>query len=66
MAFESKFISLNEYIPIGNPDVSNFKLNIQKIDFDKDNDILVQNEWISVDPYMRARMTEKKKLHSSF
>jgi len=66
MAFESKFISLNEYIPIGNPDVSNFKLNIQKIDFDKDNDILVQNEWISVDPYMRARMTEKKNYIAPF
>ena len=60
MSTTSKFISLKEYIPAGNPKLSNFSLNASEINLENSNDVLVKNEWISVDPYMRARMTERK------
>ncbi len=60
MAITSKFISLKEYIPAGNPELSHFSLNASEINLENSNDVLVMNEWISVDPYMRARMTERK------
>ena len=60
MSINSKFISLKEYIPLGSPTLSNFSLNTKKIHLENDDDVLVKNEWISVDPYMRARMTERK------
>ena len=56
----SKFIALKEYIPSGTPLISQFELKSKEINLDEQNNILVQNLWISVDPYMRARMTEKK------
>ena len=60
MPITSKFISLKEYIPAGNPKLSHFSLNACVINLENSNDVLVKNEWISVDPYMRARMTERK------
>ena len=60
MPITSKFISLKEYIPAGNPKLSHFSLNASEISLENSNDVLVKNEWISVDPYMRARMTERK------
>ena len=60
MTINSKFISLKEYIPLGSPTLSNFSLNTKKIHLENNDDVLVKNEWISVDPYMRARMTERK------
>ena len=60
MTINSKFISLKEYIPLGSPTLSHFSLNTKKINLENDDDVLVKNEWISVDPYMRARMTERK------
>ena len=60
MSTTSKFISLKEYIPAGNPKLSHFALNTREINLENSNDVLVKNEWISVDPYMRARMTERK------
>jgi len=60
MSIISKFISLKEYIPAGNPKLSHFSLKTTKINLEDNNDVLVRNEWISVDPYMRARMTERK------
>ena len=60
MSITSKFISLKEYIPAGNPELSHFSLNASEINLVNSNDVLVKNEWISVDPYMRARMTERK------
>ena len=62
----SKYISLKEYIPTGNPDLSNFELKEEEIKIDQINNVLVKNEWISVDPYMRARMTEKKNYKPPF
>jgi len=62
----SKYIALNEYIPSGNPQLSHFDIREEKINIDDNNDVLVKNEWISVDPYMRARMTEKKNYKPPF
>ena len=60
MSTTSKFISLKEYIPAGNPKLSHFSLNASEINLENSNDVLVKNVWISVDPYMRTRMTERK------
>ena len=66
MAQISKFISLKEYIPFGNPKLDNFELKEKEITLDNNNNVLVKNDWISVDPYMRARMTEKKNYKPPF
>ena len=66
MSTTSKFISLKEYIPAGNPELSHFSLNASEINLENSNDVLVKNEWISVDPYMRARMTTRKNYKSPF
>jgi len=60
MSSLSKYISLKEYIPSGTPLISNFELKSKEISLINSNDVLVENIWVSVDPYMRARMTEKK------
>ena len=56
----SKYVALKEYIPSGNPKLSHFEIREEKINIDDKKNVLVKNEWISVDPYMRARMTERK------
>ena len=66
MKVSSKFISLKEYIPLGKPSLSNFELNEKSLDFKNLDDVLVSNSWISVDPYMRARMTERKNYKPPF
>lgn len=60
MSITSKFISLKEYISAGSPKLSHFSLKTSEINLKNNNDVLIKNEWISVDPYMRARMTERK------
>ena len=60
MSITSKFISLKEYVPTGSPKLSHFTLNTKEINLENNDKILVKNEWLSVDPYMRARMTERK------
>ena len=60
MKLISKNIVLKKYIPSGTPEPDNFKIKEIEIDIEKDNQIIVKNEWISVDPYMRARMTTRK------
>ena len=60
MKINSQYIALKDYIPMGKPKLSHFELKEKEISLDKINDVLIQNKWISVDPYMRARMTEKK------
>ena len=60
MTLISKFIALKNYIPAGQPNLSDFTINTEKINLENNNQVLVANEWISVDPYMRARMTERK------
>ena len=60
MSIISKYISLKKYIPSGNPNNEDFSLNTKELKLEKNNQILVKNDWISVDPYMRARMTTRK------
>ena len=62
----SKYISLKEYVPAGLPEISNFELKTKEIKLVENNDVMIKNKWISVDPYMRARMTEKKNYKEPF
>ncbi len=66
MTVTSKYIALKEYIPEGNPSLSQFTVKEENIELDKTKNILVKNDWISVDPYMRARMTERKNYKEPF
>ena len=66
MSLISKFITLKEYIPSGNPELSHFETKEENISIDNIKNVCVQNEWISVDPYMRARMTERKNYKPPF
>jgi hypothetical protein len=60
MSVISKYIALKNYIPSGNPNIDDFSLKTKELKLEKNNQVLVKNEWISVDPYMRARMTTRK------
>ena len=62
----SKYISLKKYVPAGMPEISNFELKTSPIDLKNQKEVMILNEWISVDPYMRARMTEKKNYKEPF
>ena len=66
MTIISKYIALKEYIPTGKPELVHFEVKENEINFNANENILVQNEWISVDPYMRARMTERKNYKPPF
>ena len=66
MPLISKFISLKNYIPAGQPNLSDFSISTEEINLENNNQVLVANEWISVDPYMRARMTERKNYKPPF
>ena len=46
--------------PIGLPGPDSFKLVEKPLAEPKSGQLLVRNQWISVDPYMRGRMSEKK------
>jgi NADPH-dependent curcumin reductase CurA len=46
--------------PVGMPTNKNFKLVEVQIPEPRDGEFLVRNIWMSVDPYMRGRMTERK------
>ena len=66
MSIESKYVALKEYIPMGKPSLSHFDLKSETISLKNDDEVLVTNKWISVDPYMRARMTERKNYKPPF
>ena len=66
MTEQSRYIALKEYIPLGKPNISQFELKENTISLDNDDDVMVLNQWISVDPYMRARMTERKNYKPPF
>ena len=61
-----KFVALKKYIPSGMPQNTDFEIKSKEISIDKKKNILVSNLWISVDPYMRARMTERKNYKPPF
>ena len=62
----SKYVALKKYIPSGDPQLSDFEIREEKININNINNVLVKNEWVSVDPYMRARMTERKNYKPPF
>ena len=66
MSINSKFVTLKNYIPIGIPKEEDFEIKEVKISISEQNEVLVNNIWLSVDPYMRARMTEKKNYKPPF
>ena len=66
MAIISKFVALKNYIPTGLPKETDFEIKSKEISINEKNNILVSNSWISVDPYMRARMTERKNYKPPF
>ena len=66
MAIISKYVALKNYIPTGLPKETDFEIKSKEISINKDKNILVSNSWISVDPYMRARMTERKNYKPPF
>ena len=45
--------------PVGQPVAANFSLITTPIAMLKDGEVLVKNQWMSVDPYMRGRMIER-------
>ncbi|MEW2359663.1 NADP-dependent oxidoreductase [Spirillospora sp. NPDC029432] len=46
--------------PVGEPDPSDFELADAEVREPGEGEVLVRNEWISVDPYMRGRMNDVK------
>ncbi|PZR78243.1 MAG: NADP-dependent oxidoreductase [Candidatus Aeolococcus gillhamiae] len=46
--------------PVGEPTVDNFALVDAEVRAPSDGDVLVRNSFVSVDPYMRARMNDVK------
>ena len=66
MSVISKFVALKNYIPTGLPKETDFEIKSKEISINKEKNILVSNSWISVDPYMRARMTERKNYKPPF
>ena len=66
MSIVSKHVSLKNYIPLGIPKISDFSLIEEKIKLENNKEVLVANKWISVDPYMRARMTDRQNYKAPF
>jgi len=66
VAIISKYVALKNYIPTGLPKETDFEIKSKEISINKEKNILVSNSWISVDPYMRARMTERKNYKPPF
>ena len=66
MTIISKYVALKNYIPTGLPKVEDFEIKSKTLELDETNNIHVLNSWISVDPYMRARMTERKNYKPPF
>ena len=52
--------------PVGIPSENNFELVKVSVPNLKEDQFLVRNIWMSVDPYMRGRMREAKKLSTIF
>jgi NADPH:quinone reductase len=46
--------------PSGMPDVNNFRIVNAEVPQPKDGQVLVRNRYLSVDPYMRGRMSDRK------
>lgn len=56
---ETKKILLDSR-PEGTPDSSNFKFETESVPEIKDGELLLKTEYVSVDPYLRGRMSDAK------
>ncbi len=56
---ETKTILLNSR-PEGTPDSSNFKFETESVAEINDGELLLKTEYVSVDPYLRGRMSDAK------
>jgi NADPH-dependent curcumin reductase CurA len=45
--------------PVGMPEASNFEVATVDVPDPGDGEVLVRNQWMSVDPYMRGRMYDR-------
>lgn len=61
----SREVHLTHY-PTGLPTEETFKLESVELAKITDGEVLVKNTWMSVDPYMRGRMTDKKSYIAPF
>ena len=53
-------IQLVDYLKSGMPTLDDFKQVTTELPSLKENEVLVKNQWMSVDPYMRGRMIQRK------
>ena len=58
-------VHISDYIK-GTPKISDFKIIKTSIPDIKQNQIMVKNLWMSVDPYMRGRITDRKSYIAPF
>lgn len=58
MATKSREVRLRSR-PVGLPEASNFEVATVDIADPGDGEVLVRNQWMSVDPYMRGRMYDR-------
>lgn len=52
--------------PKGKPDTSNFKFETENVPELKDGEVLLRTEYVSVDPYLRGRMSDAKSYIAPF
>ena len=52
--------------PVGLPQADSFRLVERALEASGKGQLLVRNEWLSVDPYMRGRMTDRKSYVPAF
>lgn len=52
--------------PVGEPALDTFELTARELRDPGDGELLVRNRWMSVDPYMRGRMSEAKSYVEGF
>jgi NADPH-dependent curcumin reductase CurA len=52
--------------PVGLPSEKNFQLVDRRLDEPREGQLLVRNLWMSVDPYMRGRMNDRKSYIAPF
>lgn len=52
--------------PVGEPTPATFEVAERELRDPRDGEILVRNDWMSVDPYMRGRMSESKSYVAGF
>ena len=64
-------VTLNRHVvlasrPVGMPTAGDFKIEALPVPEPAAGQVLVRNLWMSVDPYMRGRMSDRKSYAPSF